>query len=41
MGNYEVNDKERDFKSFKSYKKYLLSLGFYDVIDERGLRKNF
>ncbi|MDD4211560.1 MAG: metallophosphoesterase family protein [Clostridia bacterium] len=41
MGNYEINDKERDFKSFKSYKKYLLSLGFYDVIDERGLRKIF
>jgi len=36
FGNYEVYDMNNKFKNFAQFQKYLLSLGFYKVINESG-----
>ena len=40
-GNYEVNDRNKQNKTFETFKKELTKKGFYDVINENGIEKFF
>ena len=33
LGNYEYKDRKENYKNFEEFKKFLLSLGFYEVIE--------
>jgi len=36
-GNYEVNDRTKQNKTFETFKKELIEKGFYDVVNESGI----
>lgn len=41
LGNYELNDMKQENMTFLEFKNKLINMGFYDVIDEKGLEQVF